>query len=69
MPLPSGIDPADHHPDELRILNIDELRAFFARRQWVRPRDWDAINRREYIGDMRQFALSCFVHGYMTAKA
>jgi len=69
MPLPSGINLADHDVDELRVLSVDELRAFFMRRPFLRPHDWEAIKRREDIGDVRQFALSCFFHGYMTAKA
>ena len=69
MPLPNGINPEDHDIDELRVLTVDELRSFFVRRAWLRPKDWEDIKQLRDIGDMRQFALSCFVHGYLTAKA
>jgi len=67
--FPSGIDRNQHDVNELRVMPLDEIRTFFARRGWLRPDDWPVIEARQSIPLKRQRDLSCFIHGYMQAKA
>ena len=47
--------------------HLEEIRAFFAKRTWCRPDDYEAVEACE-IGKRRAQELSVWMHGYLCGR-
>lgn len=58
----------DTSPDNSDLLSLTEIRWFFNKRSWLRPRDWASINAVDPMPVERQRHLTAYIRGYFEAK-
>jgi hypothetical protein len=54
--------------DPIPTLSQEDVRYFFAKREWLRPKEYDDMANRKAIDPARLRELACFAYGWMCAK-
>ena len=52
----------------MKLLEPKEIRYFFAKRPWLRPSDYDKLDKPGGLGALRRRDLSAFVCGWLATK-
>jgi hypothetical protein len=51
------------------LLTDDAIRYFFAKREWLRPSDYEQMVRKEPLKRQRRRDLSIFIAGYKAGRS